>query len=105
MHTSARIEKRKRVLLLRDHAVAMALARGRWTGNFDYRAQLTQAIEFEERRLKLEFWSPRWPQNDDPGEQTVLVKIDGMLVLHVRWSAARSQTLRYDAGAWERQIA
>jgi hypothetical protein len=82
----------------------MALARGRWTGNFDYRGQLTQATEFAERRLVIEFWSARWPQDDDPGEQTILIKIEGVLVFHARWSATRSQTLRYEPGAWERLV-
>lgn len=55
MQTSPKTEKQKRVMMLRDRAIAMVLAGGCRSGNFIYRGQLTVATEFQERRHKAKY--------------------------------------------------
>ena len=99
-----RDEKRAHVTALRDRIVALITERGQWDGNFDYRGQLTVARKLTTRRLSIEFWRPRHPPPNGLGERTVILRLDGLIVLHVRWQGERQQVVKYEPGGWEEQI-
>ena len=106
MPISAREAKRAHVRRLRDAAVALIRARGKPEGNFEYNGQLTRIASFAEKRLHVEYWSPRYPTGVDRGERkpttySLTIRYDGYKVLALRWDGDRVNLIKYDAGRWE----
>ena len=107
---SDREAKRAHVRRLREAAVALVRARGKPEGNIEYNGQLTRIVSFAEKRLHIEYWSPRYPTGVDRGERkpttySIAIKYDGYKVLALGWDGDRVNLTKYEAGGWERLLA